>query len=186
MTRCLVGLMWAGLLLTGTSAVHAMPCATGAAASGLPDHIRVTDRRLAVALSDGMRRSPTLRALADRVGELNGIVYVVTAVRVWTGTNHSLQGALSHQVTVAGDRRILRITVTHDYSDSAIATIAHELRHAIEVLEDPGVRTTEDVDALFERIGTRVSAGVAETGAASEVQRMVAEELRARRGGGQG
>jgi hypothetical protein len=62
-----------------------------------------------------------------------------------------------------------------------VATIAHELRHAAEVLEDPAVRTAADVTALFERIGYTVYAGVLETTAAEEIERTVARELRASR-----
>jgi hypothetical protein len=153
-----------------------MPAVAGAPA--LPGHLRVLDPRLAEAIAGGAQRSATLRRLIDRIGELDGIVYVIPAVQVRPGTNHALLAALSHQVTVAGSTRILRITVGHNYGDSAVATIAHELRHASEVLEDPGVRTAGDITALFERIGYSVYAGVMETTAAQEIERTVARELR--------
>lgn len=148
---------------------------------GLPGHLRILDPRLADAVARGAQHSATLRRLIDRIGELDGIVYVIAAVQVRPGTNHVLLAALSHHVTVAGSTRILRITVGHNYGDRAVTTIAHELRHATEVLQDPAVRTGADVTALFERIGYKVYAGVLETKAAQESERTVAQELRASR-----
>jgi hypothetical protein len=147
----------------------------------IPDHVRVLDCRLATTLADGLARSPSLKDLVDRIRELQGIVYVSTALSVSPGGHNLLLGALSHQVSVAGPYRIMRITVRHDYDDPAVATIAHELWHAIEVLRDPGARSERDVDLVFERIGFRMASGVMETEGAIGVERAVSKELRASR-----
>jgi hypothetical protein len=76
---------------------------------------------------------------------------------------------------------VMQITVTHDDEDRAVATLAHEFQHTVEVLEHPEVRTEADVDRLFERIGYRVASGLMETQAALDIERTVANELRAAR-----
>jgi hypothetical protein len=168
-------------LTGGTVAAGSRPA--GTCDVRIPDHVRVLDCRLAATLADGMARSPSLRDLVDRIRELQGIVYVSTALSVSPGGHHVLLGALSHQVAVAGPYRIMRITVRHDYDDRAVATIAHELRHAIEVLQDPAARSKGDVDLVFERIGYRIASGVMETEGAINVERTVSKELQASRQG---
>jgi hypothetical protein len=53
---------------------------------------------------DGMARSATLRRVIDRIGELNGIVYIKDAYYVDPRTGRALSGALSHEITMAGTR----------------------------------------------------------------------------------
>ena len=60
-------------------------------------------------------------------------------------------------------------------------TFAHELHHAIEVLEHPEARTESTIDALFRRIGTVVGDGAYETGEAVVTQMRVIRELQASR-----
>jgi len=88
-----------------------------------------------------------------------------------------LDGALSHSVTTAGAHRVLHVMVGAGQGDRPIAILAHELHHAIEVLEAPDVSTEAAVDQLFERIGTRVHGGVVETQAALDAERAVRREL---------
>jgi hypothetical protein len=178
MNRIVCRLLAGGLMIGTADRAVALGAGCGAP---LPGHIRVIDARLAVDIACGIERSPALRAAVDRIGQLNGVVYVTTAVRVRTASHHALLAGLAHEVTVAGSTRILRITAEHNYGDSAVATIAHEFRHAIEVLDDPSVRTGGDVTALFERIGRSVSAGVVETTAAGDFERVVLLELHASR-----
>jgi hypothetical protein len=71
--------------------------------------------------------------------------------------------------------------VAPESGDRRLLTLAHELQHAIEVLEAPDVATAGAVDELFERIGTNTSAGVMETQAALDVERAVGRELSADR-----
>jgi hypothetical protein len=141
----------------------------------LPSHIRVTNCRLAASLADGLVRSPTLRQLVEGVAALHGIVYVV--VEPAPLVNKTLLGALSHRVSGSGSIRVLRINVRRDRGDAAVATVAHELRHATELLEDTSARTDADVSARFARIGVELRAGVFETDAAIASERAVFREL---------
>jgi len=117
----------------------------------------------------------------DRVGELNGIVYIKDAYYVDPRTRRALSGALSHAITMAGTHRVLHVTVAPESGDRSLITLGHELQHAIEVLEANDATTEAAVDRLFERIGVRVGASVMETTSAVAVQRAVARELSANR-----
>jgi hypothetical protein len=145
--------------------------------AAVPSHIRVMNCGLALALADGLERSATLREVVGRIGSLNGVVYVV--FEPISSTNKKLLGFLSHRIAVTGSTSILYVSVRRNSGDAAVATVAHEFRHAVELLEDPSARTEAQIDALFERIGTRTSAGVFETDAATGVERSVQHELRA-------
>jgi hypothetical protein len=64
-----------------------------------------------------------------------------------------------------------------EQGDRPTFILAHELQHAIEVLEAPDVSTEHAVDQLFEQIGTHAHAGVLETHAALDAERAVRREL---------
>jgi hypothetical protein len=143
----------------------------------VPDHIRIEDCSLAGLVVDALDRSPTLRRRVDRVAELHGIVYVVTGVYA-SLRRKELLGALSPRVAVAGTTCVMRITLKRRSGPEAVATLAHELQHAIEVLEVPDARTERSVEAVFERIGSPVGYELYETDAALATEAAVRRELR--------
>lgn len=147
----------------------------------VPAQVRLVNCGTTVIVANGMARSATLRRVIDRIGELKGIVYVEDRYYVNERTRKVLSGALSHQVTMAGAHRVLHVMVAPESGDRRLLTLAHELQHAIEVLEATDVATAGAVDELFERIGTNTSAGIMETQAALEVERAVGRELSADR-----
>ncbi len=148
-----------------------------AAMEAVPLQLRPLDCRLAAAIADGLKRSATFRGLVERVGALNGIVYIHLKPYINPQTKRELDGGLSHAVTTAGDHRLLHVMVGAGQGDRPIFILAHELQHAIEVLEAPDVSTEDAVDQLFERIGTHVYAGAVETQAALDVEHVVRREL---------
>jgi hypothetical protein len=143
----------------------------------VPPQLRPLDCRLATAIADGLKRSATFRELVERVGMLNGIVYIQLKQSVNSRTRRVLDGALSHSITAAGAYRMLHVMVGAGEGDRPIYLLAHELQHVVEVLEAPGVLTERDVDQLFERIGVRAFAGDMETQAALDVEHAVRSEL---------
>ena len=143
----------------------------------VPSQLRPLDCRLATAIADGLKRSETFRQLVDRVGTLNGIVYIQLKQSVDPRTKRVLDGALSHSFTTAGAYRVLHVMVGAVEGDRPIYLLAHEFQHVLEVLEAPGVLTERDVDQLFERIGVRAFAGDMETQAALNVEHAVRSEL---------
>ena len=92
--------------------------------------IRPQDPRLIAVLREGISRSATFRALVNRIEASNLIVYVSLSPVM----RASLAGKLTW-MTRAGDYRYLRATInTEQTPDQMIATLAHELQHAVEVL----------------------------------------------------
>ena len=142
----------------------------------VPLQLRPLDCRLAAAIAHGLKRSATFRQLADRVGTLDGIVYIHLQPYAILDGRTVLNGALLHSVTTAGPYRVLHVIV-NARGDRLIFILAHELQHAIEVLEAADVSTENAVDQLFERIGFRVYGGAVETRAALDVEDVVKREL---------
>lgn len=180
--RALAGttILLAGLLALGAEPGAApreprapVPCATAAM---MPHHILTANCHMANAIAIGMARSETFRRLVERVQALNGVVYVNAKYFVQPFTNRLLEGALQHRVTEAGPYRLLFVTVAPRSGIRPIPTIAHELQHAVEVLES-GATTERAIDQLFERIGVEVDPWTTETNAAILAQRAVAKEL---------
>ncbi|HEX6464311.1 MAG TPA: hypothetical protein VFZ98_07660 [Vicinamibacterales bacterium] len=143
----------------------------------LPDHVRVLDCRLAGAVADAAGRSATLNDLLQRVQRSDGLIFITPLPP--TGPAAKLLGGFSHDVSVAGSYRVMRIVVQKNTDDSAMAIVGHELRHALEVLEMSSARTEAEVDALYERLGWRTSAHTVETQAALDAGHTIARELRA-------
>src|SRR5262245_14951107 len=83
----------------------------------LPEHLRPLRCQMAARLAGGIVRSPTLRRLAERIGELNGIVYVKDGFYVNDRTKRSWSAVLSHAITRAGTHRILHVIVAPQSSD---------------------------------------------------------------------
>jgi hypothetical protein len=65
-------------------------------------------------------------------------------------------------------------------SEALVPILAHELQHAIEVLESPAM-TSADIETMFKRRGNLGAGPVYETVAAVRVQQQVEAELRAAR-----
>ena len=116
--------------------------------------LRPQDSRLEAVLKEGAARSATFRALVDRIEASNVIVYV--AVNPVMKSN--LSGMLTW-MTKAGDYRYVRASIRQDLTfDQMIATVAHELQHAVEVIEDETVVNEKTLVALYKRIGQQGSA----------------------------
>src|SRR5205814_6520245 len=128
-----------GIVQLATFALVALVGARGLAADGctereaLPEHIRSSDCRIVVRIAEGLRRSSTLRDVLDRIGELNGIVYVDEGSYRQPNTGRVLTGVLSHEVRVAGTHTILRVRIANRRGDQTIATLGHELQDAPQV-----------------------------------------------------
>jgi len=138
--------------------------------------IRPQDPRSRQALRDGMARSETMRTLVDRIEARHVFVYVTVSPFI----KSSLSGQLTW-MTQAGPYRYLRATLSADQtSDQLIASLAHELQHAVEVAGDDLVVSEKTLVALYKRIG-HPSRAVANTGwetiAAQETGYRVRREL---------
>ena len=138
--------------------------------------LRPQDPRLEKVLKEGAARSTTFKALVDRIEASNVIVYI--ALNPVMKSN--LSGMLTW-MTRSGDYRYLRASISTDLaSEQMIATLAHELQHAVEVIEDESVVDEKSLVALYKRIGhqnSNVAPTRWETTAAQETGFRVRREL---------
>ena len=142
-----------------------------------PDRrVRATDSRLAKMLELGARRSPTFAGLLAALARTDVIVYIEST--------HALPPTVEGQLLLLPlehHQRYLRIQVRANFAgEELIPLIAHELRHALEVAEEPDVRDDAGMIALYRRIGESSVRGHSyDTAAARETGRQVRIEMAA-------
>jgi len=181
MTRTFVAAASIAAILTTTmhaagrrgdmTSAQAAPAMCVANASLALSHVRPVDPALSASLHEGLQRSATLAALVERIEASDGIVFLLGGRFLRLERAICLRGGMSHAF------RVIKIMVETGLGDRTIATIAHELRHAVEVLDDSRAVNLSTVEQLYERIGFRVAAGVYETLDAQSAERQVYREL---------
>jgi hypothetical protein len=166
--RTLLALLVGSLI--ATSALAAEPGQAWREARVRPQNPRLTDL-----LRTGVARSATFRELVNRLESGNVIVYLTTSP-----LRSNLAGKLTW-MTKAGNFRYLKATLNIEQSaDQMIATLAHELQHALEVSEEQEVTDQRSLLALYQRIGRPNRSGLLEaweTQAAQDAGIQVRREL---------
>lgn len=190
--------MWASLVLTfailadgkGGETTRVAPLRASQAvtdeAPGLFTRVRSTERFMIALIREGYDRSPGFRDLVDVLQRSNVIVFVQPA----SCAGGRIRSCLA---SVNGSRRErhIRINVdTHTSHDALIATVAHELQHAVEIAEHLEVIDGTGALELYRHIAVgRCREGLSEeceTARALATERKVLEELshaRTRRSG---
>jgi hypothetical protein len=147
--------------------------------AGVPDawrmaRLRPQDPRLVNLIREGAARSATFRNIVNRIEAGNVFVYVSLSPNLSPG----LAGKLTW-ISHAGAYRYLKATInTEQNTLQMIATVAHELQHALEVSDDPGVVDQRSLVGLYQRIGQRsMSSDGWETAAARDTGFQVRREL---------
>jgi hypothetical protein len=111
--------------------------------------VRSTDKRLAQLLQIGLQRSPTFAEMVQSLNRTDVIVYIERS----NDLPRTLAGRLL-LLPMTGQYRYLRIQVRGDLpTRELIALIGHELRHALEIAEEPGVRDASTMLTFYQRIG---------------------------------
>ena len=140
----------------------------------LPALVRVRSENpsIAAVIRDATGWSTTFRRLIETIEATDGLVYVEEG-----RCGHSVRACLVLSVQVAGPFRLLRILInSRGRADCEImASIGHELQHAIEVLRDPHVTDMRSAYWFFDREG-RTGSGRFETAAAIHVGLQVSVE----------
>ena len=108
--------------------------------------IRSTDRRLRALLEEGLRISPTLRALVARLHASDVVVYVQC-----DGPGGP-DGRLTFVSTVGGFRYVV-VRMGRFARIQQIAMMAHELQHAVEIAETPAIVDGASLVLAYQRIG---------------------------------
>jgi hypothetical protein len=150
------------------------------AATGLFTRVRSTERFMIALIREGYDRSDEFRDLVDVLQQSNVIVFIQPAACAGGRIRSCL-------VSVNGSRleRHIRINVDpHTSHDRMIATVAHELQHAVEIAEYPEVVDASAVLRLYRQIAVgRCREGLSEeceTTRALVTEKKVLDELYAR------
>jgi hypothetical protein len=163
----------AGLLgLTATS--QAFACETT-----VNYHLRIQDCRLAAAVAEAQARSVTLNNLIERIQNSNALVFVGPPPKFGPGSN--LLGGVYYDAPSSGSYRMVRIFVSKNAGDAAIATFGHELRHVLEMLEAAGAKADLETRALNGRDAWQSGIHTIETQAALDAGNAIKRELKAAR-----
>ena len=138
-------------------------------------HVRGATPKVKALIDDGIRRSPSFKALVERLNRSDVVVYINVTPDLPVG----LDGRLSF-MTHAGSVRFLHAQVREGLGvDGIIAVAAHELQHAVEVAEHPDVTNAGAMERLYQRIGERssIAHNRYDTPAARSMGRRVRQEL---------
>lgn len=172
--RCLPALL---LVLVLAHPVGADPLALDATRNGGP-RVRPNDARMATLLLDGLRRSPSLLSLVERIEASDVIVYLETQPAL---SDH-LAGCLTW-ITSVGRFRYVRASINPNLTaDALIASIGHELQHVVEIIDHPDVTGPATLFALYQDLGRGIgrTRPVLDTIAARDAGSRVRDELRTR------
>ena len=142
--------------------------------------VRSTDARTATLLSQGLERSATVRGLVDQLEQRDVIVYI----EMQPALRKRLAGHLTW-LTVAKNYRYVRISINPELNtDTAIATLGHELQHALEVANAREIVSERALEQFYQVHGdsSRVNVNGWDTPAArlagDDVRRELAESAR--------
>ena len=121
------------------------------AAESIPDSlrrpIRSTDRRLRMLLDEGLRISPTLRALVARLSRSDVVVYLRC------DESSTAAGGRLTFVSSAGGYRYVVVRMTRFARAQQIAIMAHELQHAVEIADTPAIVDGQSLAREYHRMG---------------------------------
>jgi hypothetical protein len=165
------------LVATGRASTHAQ--ASGNVSNpAVPSiaRVRVEDPALSALVRQAIDQSATFRGLVEAIQASDGIVYVIRGQ-----CGHGVRACLFLWMAAAGPNRMLRVVVDNSRQADieTMASLGHELRHALEVLANPSVRTGPGMFQLYRHSGA--VQGVFETEAAIVTGDAVYNELKRRR-----
>jgi len=139
--------------------------------------VRGLDAEFHGLIREGDARSTTFRDIIDEIQRSNTIVMVQYGLCA----KGLIRSCLTHVSGDATARNIRIVINTRTTNDRLIATIAHELQHAVEIIRTPDATNAETVMALYRRIGkgecAKGRSDRCETEAALAVEKQVLDEL---------
>lgn len=138
-------------------------------------HVRTMDSHLRAAISDGMKRSPAFRDLVAQLNASDVIVYAQRECALPAG----LIGQMAF-MAAAGERRFVNVRISCTLTGTQqIASLGHELRHAVEIASAPSVVDEATMAVEYRRIGfpSRVVRRGFDSPAAIETGERIAFEL---------
>jgi hypothetical protein len=135
--------------------------------------VRSENPLLSAAIVQGAQRSTTFRRLIEAIDATDGLVYVMEGT-----CGQGVRACLHMSLELSGKNRLLRILVNPRRAPGCelIASIGHELQHALEALSNPNLRTSFGHSSFFHQIGPEGSPRRFETPEAIEVGLTVGKE----------
>ena len=135
--------------------------------------VRSTDAAVGALIAQATRESRTFERMVETIRARNGIVYVQPGK-----CGHGVRSCLV-DVMKAGSRRILWVKVdVRKPERDLMASIGHELGHALEVLDDPTVTSGAAMFHFYRRTATTGGGSAFETRAAIAAGDTVGAEIR--------
>jgi len=119
--------------LPAFAAVLALVAGAPAAAGDIP-RLRTVDRHVRALLHEGLARSPSLRALVERLARGDVVVYL----RCGPLPAH-LEGRLTFVSAVGGFRYVIVHLAPDRPYLRRLGALGHELQHAVEIAERPDI-----------------------------------------------
>jgi hypothetical protein len=144
-------------------------------AAETPSNLRPQSRQMRALIARGVEKSPTFRALVERIEAGDVLVYLDTPLALRPG----LSGRLTWMATTDAGRMV-RASLRPGLSGrEAVAILAHELQHVVEIVDHPEVTSAATLSGLYARIGrsTTFEPGHWDTEAALTTGRLVRREL---------
>jgi len=144
-----------------------------ATASVRMPHVRAANPKVAAVVQTAFERSPTFRKLVAIIDASDSYVYVEARK-----CSHGARACFV-SVTASESHRYMRVHVDGSRGDAELmGLIAHELRHTIEVIAEPSIRSSEAKYLFYERTAMHASGGAHETHAAMAAGETVRAEVR--------
>ena len=182
MRKALCFVTLATLVLSCSEGISAQSAAPGTASR--IDEVRIRrvrseDPTITALIAQASEWSATFQAFLDMIDRSDGIVYIERG-----RCRHGGAACMALTVKLAGPNRMLRIVIDQRKARcdlDLMASIGHELWHAIEVLREPSLRSYAHLYHFFSRDGRHTeragSFGAWETPGAIKAGLTVLEEL---------
>ena len=136
--------------------------------------LRTSNGALTALIDEAMKGSPTFAKLVGSLETTDGVVFVEEG-----RCQHGVPACLTWRVTLAGPYRLLFVLIDiRRPGDDVVASVGHELQHALEVLSEASVRSPEAIHMLYLRGMSPESPRAMETTAAEAAGRAVFREFR--------
>jgi hypothetical protein len=136
------------------AAVMLMPsvpvlCAEPAVNPYLGAHVRGLTPEMVRLIDHGTQRSATFKSLVTALNNSDVVVYLGTSMRLPKGVD----GRLVFMTSAGGVRYLYAEVIAGLSLNELVATVGHELQHALEVATHAEVRDAASLASLYERIG---------------------------------
>jgi hypothetical protein len=112
-----------------------------------PPHVR-PERGVRSLVEEAARRSPLIRELIERLEGLDVTVYIRAS-----SLAASLDGRIALLSSGGGDRYLIIELACERNGVTQMATLGHELYHALEIAQEPAVVSPGTLADLYQRIG---------------------------------